>query len=122
MSDFFQSPPVLQNPYLSDTLIQTYLKRTLPTHLLMEIEPELKQLGTRVVHEIETLGIQAEAQPPVHIPFDPWGRRIDHIKVSEAWRRLEEIAVEEKLIAIAYDRTQGEYSRIFQFSKVYLYG
>lgn len=122
MSDFFQSPPVLQNPYLNDPLIQTYLKRTLPTHLLMEIEPELKQLGTRVVHEIETLGIQAEAQPPVHIPFDPWGRRIDHIKVSEAWRRLEEIAVEEKLIAIAYDRTQGEYSRIFQFSKVYLYG
>lgn len=45
MRDFFQSPPVLQNPYLNDPLIQTYLKRTLPTDLLMEIEPELKQLG-----------------------------------------------------------------------------
>src|SRR5690606_4112745 len=58
---------------------------------------------------------------PVHIPYDPWGKRIDEIKVSDSWNQLHEIAAEEGIVAAGYERTQGEFSRLYQFAKLYLY-
>lgn len=48
-------------------------------------------------------------------------RRIDHIKVSDAWTKLEGIAAEEGLVAIGYERKYGASSRVYQFAKVYLF-
>lgn len=119
--DFYQLPPSLDNQYSDDHILQAVLKRLLPPSTFAEIEPELRRFGEKVVKEMEPLAQEAEANPPVHVPYDPWGKRIDHIKVTKAWDRLHEIAAEEGIVATGYERKHGEYSRIHQFAKLYLY-
>ncbi|WP_408095932.1 acyl-CoA dehydrogenase family protein [Peredibacter sp. HCB2-198] len=119
--DFYQVPPSIGNQYSEDHVLQAILKRQLPEKVFKEIEPELKRFGERVITELEPLAQEAEANPPVHVPYDPWGKRIDHIKVTKAWDRLHEIASEEGIVATGYERKNGEYSRLHQFAKLYLY-
>ena len=101
--------------------LQNYLKRVLPKTIQKEIEIELHALGSHAVGKILHLGNESEAQPPKLVSFDPWGRRIDDIEVSRAWKDLGKISAEEKLVAIAYERRHGEFSRIHQFAKIYLF-
>ncbi|WP_454781830.1 acyl-CoA dehydrogenase family protein [Legionella sp. WA2022007384] len=121
MSDFFQTPPLLGNQYDEDRVLKTYLEWKLPSSMLTEIQPELYRLGQRVIEEIYKLGQEAEAFPPKHVPYDPWGKRIDHIEVCQAWKELDKISAEEQLIAIGYERRHGALSRIHQFAKLYLF-
>src|SRR3989338_3779648 len=121
MIDFFQTPPQLGNQYEEDKILKSYLKRVLPAEMRVEIEPDLIHLGHRVVTDIGALGEAAEACPPKHVPYESWGRRIDKIKTSEAWKQLDRISAEEKLVAIGYERKYGAYSRIYQFAKIYLF-
>lgn len=118
---FYQSAPEFGHPYQDDQVLNKFIKRIFPATLLNEVEADLHRFGTRVVQEMEKLSQEAEASPPVHVPYDPWGKRIDFIKVSDAWNRLHEIAAEEGIVAIGYERKQKEYSRVFQFAKLYLY-
>jgi len=122
MSEFFQSGPELGNQYLDDALLRAYLRRTLPPAVLAELEPDFRRLGARVAGDILALAEAAEAEPPRHVPFDPWGRRIDDIATSDAWRALDRIAAEEGLVAIGYERTHGALSRVDQFVRMYLFG
>lgn len=122
MQDFIQDGPSLKNQYSDDILLRSYLQRVLPEKMLQEIEPGLEKLGQRAIEDILHLGDTAEAQPPKHVPYDPWGQRIDRIDVSEAWQALGRIAVEEKLVATAYERRHGAWSRVHQFARIYLYG
>lgn len=119
--DYYQEGPQLNHPYLNDTLLQTLLSRYLPPHYLEEVKKDLTRFGTRVQEEMEELAREAERVVPVHTPYDPWGKRIDEIKVSSAWKRLHEIAAEEGIVAIGYERKQQEFSRLYQFAKLYLY-
>ncbi|KTD40479.1 acyl-CoA dehydrogenase family protein [Legionella parisiensis] len=121
MSDFFQTPPRLGNQYDEDRVLKTYLEWKLPSPMLTQIQPELHRLGQRVIEDIYKIGQEAEAFPPQHVPYDPWGKRIDHIEVSQAWKELDKISAEEKLIAIGYERQNGALSRIHQFAKLYLF-
>jgi alkylation response protein AidB-like acyl-CoA dehydrogenase len=121
MNDFFQTPPSLNNQYDNDLVLKNYLEWKLPATMLSEIQPDLQHLGQRVIEEIYQLGQEAEAYPPKHVPYTPWGKRIDHIEVHAAWNELDRIAAEEKLIAIGYERKHGALSRIHQFAKLYLF-
>jgi len=53
--------------------------------------------------------------------WDAWGNRIDRIEVSPLWRRAERIAAEQGLVAAAYERKHGQFSRVHQFALVYLF-
>jgi putative acyl-CoA dehydrogenase len=119
--EFYQLPPALDNQYSDDHILQAVLKRHLPAKIFYEVEQELKKFGEKVVKEMEPLAQEAEANPPIHVPYYPWGKRIDHITVTKAWDRLHEIAAEEGIVALGYERKHGEYSRIHQFAKLYLY-
>lgn len=121
MSEFFQAPPLLSNQYQADRVLQNYLQWKLPLAVFEEIKPDLLNLGERVISDIYELGNAAESSPPHHVPYDPWGKRIDRIEISAAWEKLGHISAEEKLIAIAYERVHGVYSRIYQFAKIYLF-
>lgn len=121
MNDFFQTPPSLNNQYDNDLVLKNYLEWKLPATMLSEIQPDLQHLGQRVIEEIYQLGQEAEAYPPKHVPYTPWGKRIDHIEVHAAWNELDHIAAKEKLIAIGYERKHGALSRIHQFAKLYLF-
>lgn len=48
-------------------------------------------------------------------------RRVDELLVTEAWTKQKEIAAREGVVAIAYERKYGQYSRIYQMSKLMLW-
>jgi alkylation response protein AidB-like acyl-CoA dehydrogenase len=122
MAEFFQEGPTLGNQYDEDRVLRDYLRWKLPAAMLAEIEPGLRQLGRRAATDLLALGQAAEASPPRHVPYDPWGRRIDRIEVCDAWKQLERIAAEEGLVATAYERRHGPLSRVHQFALLHLYG
>jgi putative acyl-CoA dehydrogenase len=121
MTEFFQDPPRLGNQYDDDALLRAYLRWRLPAKMHAEIEPDLHRLGHRAATDILALGESAEASPPRHVPYDAWGRRVDRIETSDAWRELDRIAATEGIVATAYERAHGAHSRIHQFARLYLY-
>ena len=121
MKEFFQTPPSLGNQYDEDRILQSYLEWKFPPDILTKIQPELRKMGERAVTDIYCLGQAAESSIPQHIPYDAWGKRIDEIKVSKAWKELDRISAEEKLVSIGYERQLGAFSRIHQFAKIYLF-
>ncbi len=121
MSEFYQDGPVLGNQYQADKLLRSYLNRVLPADIFTELEPDLLNLGNRVVTDIMEMAEDAESNEPQLISFDPWGKRIDKIKTSKGWKDLDQVSAEEGMVAIGYERKYGEYSRIYQFVKLYLF-
>jgi alkylation response protein AidB-like acyl-CoA dehydrogenase len=121
MSEFFQDPPRLGNQYDDDALLRAYLRWRLPPKMLAEIEPDLRRLGNRAATDILALGESAESSPPRHVPYDGWGRRVDRIETSDAWRELDHISATEGIVATGYERKHGAYSRIDQFARLYLF-
>ncbi|KAI8602406.1 hypothetical protein EDD21DRAFT_303781 [Dissophora ornata] len=53
--------------------------------------------------------------------YDHWCRRVDDLLVTEAWKKQKEIAAREGVVAIAYERKYGQYSRIYQMAKLMLW-
>ena len=121
MADFFQKGPVLGNQYLEDRALRSYLSRVLPDDMRRQIEPDLEKLGGRAGDELLALAENAETCEPCLNNYDTWGNRIDHTAVARGWDELKNIAAEEGLIATGYERKYGQWSRIYQFSKLYLF-
>uniref|UniRef100_A0A8C2H3P4 Acyl-CoA dehydrogenase family member 11-like n=1 Tax=Cyprinus carpio TaxID=7962 RepID=A0A8C2H3P4_CYPCA len=115
---FFQERPLLTNPFTQDALLRAYLQRHLPEQ---QVQRDLLLFGERLVSEIEALGRQCELSPPVLQRYDAWGRRVDRILTCDAWTRLKHISAQEGLVAAGYERTYGEWSRVYQMSKIYLF-
>src|SRR5215207_9596023 len=101
MTDFFQDPPRLGNQYLADRVLRAHLRRALPADVRNEVEPGLRALGERAATDLLALGEAAEQSPPRHVPYDAWGRRVDLIETSDAWRALDRVAAEEGIVATA---------------------
>ncbi|EIE82252.1 hypothetical protein RO3G_06957 [Rhizopus delemar RA 99-880] len=95
----------------------------MPKSILDSIEPDLSRFGERVIGDILAMGDDVE--DPNNYPrlkqYDAWCRRVDEITTAKGWKELNDVAAEEGLIAIAYERKYNEYSRIYQFAKQYLY-
>lgn len=121
MTDFFQDAPRLGNQYLDDAVLRSYVRRVLPPSMRAEIEPGLSRLGERAASDLLALAAAAESSPPRHVPFDAWGRRVDRIEVSDAWRALDRVAAEEGIVAVAYERAHGALSRIHQLARLFLF-
>lgn len=121
MTSFFQDPPVLGNQYTTDGALRSVLRRLLPAATLAEVEPDLVRFGQRVVGDVLPWAEDAERNPPRLVQFDPWGRRIDRIDMTIGWSELEKISATEGLVAIGYERRQGPWSRLYQFTKLYLF-
>lgn len=122
MSDeFYQDAPRLRNQFEDDEVLRTYLEWRLPRAVLDDVTPGLVRLGARAATDLLALGEAAEAEPPRHVPYDAWGRRVDRIVVSDAWRALDRVSAEEGLVATAYERAHGAWSRVHQMAKLYLF-
>ena len=118
---FYQDGPVLKNQYETDMLLKNYLKMKMPEDILRQIEPDLRNFGNRVVTDIYEMGVDAEEHEPELIQYDPWGTRIDQIKAAKGWTDLHHVAATEGLVGIGNEREFAEFSRIYQFAKLYLY-
>ena len=121
MDEFHQDGPRLENQYDDDVVLRSYLRWRLPHAVHAAIEGGLRALGARAVTDLQALGDAAEADPPRHVPYDAWGRRVDDIVVSEAWTALDRAAAEEGLLATAYERAHGALSRVHQMARLYLF-
>lgn len=119
--DFHQQGPALANTWEADEFLQACLRRLLPETTCKAIAPGLEKLGSRAAGEMLIYATDAQRNPPVHVPFDPWGRRIDEIRVADGWEQLHRVAAEEGIVATAYERNEGEHSRLHQFARLYLY-
>lgn len=118
---FFQSPPELGNQYDDDGVLVRYLKRALPEDVHREVEPSLREMGRLAGGELYRLQLADRLNVPVLTQWDPWGNRIDHIELTPLWQRAAKIAVEHGLVATAYERKHGAFSRIHQFALAYLF-
>ncbi|MFN8671812.1 MAG: acyl-CoA dehydrogenase family protein [Candidatus Sericytochromatia bacterium] len=122
MEKFIQENPVLtDNQYDTDKLLRSVLKRYIPSEYLPEIEKDLHNLGNRVISDILAMSIDAEENTPKLVQYSPWGKRIDEIKTTQGWKDLDKVSAEEGLIAIGYERKYQEFSRLYQFAKLYIF-
>ncbi|HWS28125.1 MAG TPA: acyl-CoA dehydrogenase family protein [Xanthomonadales bacterium] len=117
---FTQSPPELANPYLSDRVLQSVLRRTLPHALFEHFHEEAIELGQIIADELYPQQLAERLLEPRHIPFDPWGKRIDQIELTPLWQRMPALAARFGLVRHGYDQAKGAHARLFQFSMVYL--
>ncbi|XP_074526442.1 acyl-CoA dehydrogenase family member 11 [Halichoeres trimaculatus] len=118
IGSFFQDRPVLKNPFLEDALLRGYLRRHLPEEAVFS---DLNAFGDRVANEVDGWGRECEVTPPRLVHFDPWGRRVDNIVTSPAWKRMKDLSAQEGLVAIGYERSYGEWSRVYQMSKLFIF-
>jgi len=98
------------------------LARLLPADVHAGLEPQWRALGEAAAGPLEALAREAESSPPRHLPFDAWGRRVDEIHVSPAWRRLQDEAARWGLAAAPYDTGLGPWARLHQLALLMLYG
>ncbi|EGG23864.1 putative acyl-CoA dehydrogenase [Cavenderia fasciculata] len=120
--DFFQQEsPRLGNQYLEDSYLLELLPRVVPEKVYEQIKGDLTRFGDRVMGDILQYGRASEANPPKLVQYDAWGRRVSKIIVDEGWKILQDISAQEGLVAIGYERPVQEYSRLYQYLKVYLF-
>src|SRR5947209_12620388 len=121
MSPFNQPPPTLGNQYAEDRVLRSYLARTLPASVLRELEPMLTEMGRLAGDDLYRMQMADRLNEPRLTQWDAWGNRIDHIELTPLWREAERIAAEHGLVATAYERRHGRFSRIHQCALAYLF-
>ena len=114
-------PPTLGNQYTEDDVIRSYLARVLPREVLSEIEPSLIEMGRLAGGELYELQLADRLNEPTLTQWDAWGNRVDRIEVTRVWRVAEKIACEHGVVATAYERKHGGFSRVHQCALAYLF-
>jgi acyl-CoA dehydrogenase len=118
---FFQTGPSLGNQYDEDVLLRELVARRLPEDVKRAVEPSLVEMGGLAAGRLFELAQRARGQEPVLVPYDAWGRRVDEIRVPDAWKEYARVAAEFGLVGIPYERAQGPWSRLHQFALIYLF-
>lgn len=115
---FLQDPPQLAHPYRSDRRLQALLARALPTARLSAIEGEFDALADYAMMAWQRAGATTRRKPTL-TQWDAWGRRVDRIELTPAWLDGPQLATQYALLAAGH--AGGEYARLEQFVRVYLY-
>lgn len=121
MKNFFQDGPRLSNTFESDPLLKNFIQSFIPKEIQKSVTDHLQHLGALASQDMLKWAHDTESHPPIHRPYDPWGRRIDEIDTSAGWKSLERLAAQEGIVATAYDRSHGAFSRVYQMALLYLY-
>ncbi len=118
---FLQEPPRLGNQFRDDRVLREFLGRVLPAEVRRDVEPELDDLGELAGGRLYELQLADRESEPVLTRYDAWGRRVDRITVTAVWREAERLAAERGLVATAYERRHGRFSRLHQFALAHLF-
>ena len=99
-----QTPPQLPNAWSSDPLLRESVAFHLGQELFSLAVPSFREMG-HIATAAQTLALaaRAESEPPVHVPYSPFGERIDDIRVSDAYVALGRLGVELGVTAIPYE-------------------
>ncbi|HEX2252680.1 MAG TPA: acyl-CoA dehydrogenase family protein, partial [Thermoanaerobaculia bacterium] len=118
---FLQDPPRLGNQFDDDRMLRSYLARMLPPDVRRDVEPSLAAMGELAGGALYQLQQADRTSEPRLVQWGPWGERVDRIEGTPLWREAERIAAEHGLVATAYERRHGRYSRIHQLALAYLF-
>ena len=121
-TDFHQDPPQLGNQYDDDSLLRSWVERAFPGDLRRTVESELREMGALAGGPLQALSFASRREEPRLVTFDAWGQRVDEIQVPEAWKHFAKVAAEWGLVAVPYERKEGELSRIRWAALVHLFG
>ena len=117
---FYQSAPELGNTYLADDVLRRYLRNTLPEDVRKQVEPELETLGELSGGEFwRDANAQYKDEPTLE-QWGAWGKRVDEIRLTPLWKKAQKLTAEKGIVATAYEKKNGAYSRIHQFSLVHV--
>jgi alkylation response protein AidB-like acyl-CoA dehydrogenase len=119
---FNQPPPELGNQYDDDRVLRAYLRRTLPEATLAAVEPELRDMGALAGGPLYRKMLEDRPNEPRLVQWSAWGERLDRIEVTALWQEAERLAAERGLVATAYEKKHGPWSRVVQFALVHLFG
>ncbi len=117
---FVQPAPTLANQYHDDRALQEHLARVLPPQVQQAIADDLAALGA---HAAEAwMAARANVpQSPQLTQWDAFGRRIDRIDKTPAWRQGAGFAARYGLVAAGHEPAHGVHARTDQFARVYLH-
>ncbi|MGH9929301.1 MAG: acyl-CoA dehydrogenase family protein [Pyrinomonadaceae bacterium] len=118
---FQQKPPTLGNQYEDDRVLRSYLARVFPRDTFREIETSLREMGELAGGELYQMQLADRLNEPTLTQWDPWGNRIDRVELTPLWRRAEQLAVEQGVVATAYEQNHGNLSRVYQCALAYLF-
>ncbi len=118
---FQQAPPTLGNQYEDDSVLRSYLMRSVPADVLREIKPTLVEMGRLAGGELYQMQLADRLNEPTLTQWDAWGNRIDRIELTPLWRVAERIAAEYGVVATAYEQEHGRFSRVHQCALAYLF-
>jgi acyl-CoA dehydrogenase len=125
MSRFIQAVPDPPDPYVGDPFVHSWLHRQLGGDDRAAVS-RLTVLAAEVAGPLRESHLEAEANPPVLVRYDPWGRRVDRVVTSPGWRHHRRAAVRHALVALPYlpgARAQwGAGARVVQHALLHLYG
>ena len=93
----------------------------MPPDAFREIEPSLQRMGEIAGGDLYRMQLADRLNEPVLTQWDAWGERIDHIEVTPLWRMAARIAAEHGVVATAYERAHGRFSRVHQCALAYLF-
>jgi len=116
---FFQDPPRLGNQFDGDACLGEYLARTLPGEVHGPVTAELREIG-ELSGQLHDRCTAERLIDPVHVPFDAWGNRIDHVEVSPLWKEARVLSARHGLVAAGYEDRHGRHRRVHQHALVYV--
>ncbi len=121
MDDFFQLPPDAGNRFHTDPTLRLSLQWRLPDEVYRAAAPQLERLGELAATVMPPLAERAERNPPRHVAFEPWGRRVDRIEVDDSWLELMHLGQRQGLVALPYEDPYDVHTRTVQAGLINLY-
>ncbi len=117
---FLQAAPELPHPLHADPLLQHVLTHALPAGRRAAVTPDLEALADYASMAYRRR-LRTPREQPVHTPWGAWGRRVDRISLTTAWREGAAITARHGVLAAGHDAAGGATARLEQFLRVYLY-
>jgi alkylation response protein AidB-like acyl-CoA dehydrogenase len=121
MDPFLQEPPRFSNRFRTDRALRHSLERILPPETFAEAQSEFDTMGARAAGDLRELSARAEGNPPRHVAYDAFGKRVDRIDVDPAWLELVAFGKESGVVATAYEPRFGAHARVVQFGLIDLW-
>ena len=118
---FLQDPPRPVDLYAVDPILRSELRRHLPAEVFEAVQGRFEQLGRDTAGCLYDWAAEAEAQQPVHVPFDSWGKRVDRIDTCPAWGHLKAYSATQGVVATGYETALGEHRRVVQATLLHLF-
>ena len=117
----------LPNQYDEDLVLQSIMRRLLPSSSYKSIEPDLYDLGEKSATIYLELAKEQELSPPRFQKFDAFGRKINKLWTCSAWKQQHGIAAKEGVVGLGYqcnafsEGMASKHWRIYQFCKLLLW-